>query len=174
MKESIFLFIANHLPRHALSDRVRYLLVRLAGVQIEDHAGIRAPIEIRSIGSARNLAIGKGSFINTGVHFGCPDAKITIGRQVLVGPRVIFETVNRDLAIDDRGWRRTVSKPIYVDDYAWIGAAAVVLPGVTIGKGAIVAAGAIVTRDVEPYTLVAGVPARKIRALEERLPQRQD
>lgn len=56
----------------------------------------------------------------------------------------------------------SVCKPVKIEDYVWIASRATVLPGVTIGKGAVVASGAIVTKDVPPYTVVAGVPARPI------------
>jgi acetyltransferase-like isoleucine patch superfamily enzyme len=65
------------------------------------------------------------------------------------------------------------SSPVVIEDYAWISCRTVVLPGVHVGKGAVVAAGAVVTKDVEPYTIVGGVPAKKIgersRDLDYRL-----
>lgn len=161
-KESILLSLANNAPRLPLFDRFRYLFVRMAGVKIEQHAGIRAPFEIRSLGSACNISIGKGTFINAGACFGCPDATISLGRQVLVGPRVIFETVNRERDILENGWRKVVSRKIVVEDRAWIGAGSIILPGVTIGKEAVVAAGAVVNRDVPAGVMVGGVPARAI------------
>ena len=59
-----------------------------------------------------------------------------------------------------------LARPIRIESGAWIGARSTILPGVTVGHGAVVAAGAVVTRDVEPNTLVAGVPARVLRSLE--------
>jgi acetyltransferase-like isoleucine patch superfamily enzyme len=56
----------------------------------------------------------------------------------------------------------SVSEPVVIEDYAWLSCRSVVLPGVTVGKGAVVAAGAVVTKPVEPYTIVGGVPAKPI------------
>jgi acetyltransferase-like isoleucine patch superfamily enzyme len=63
-----------------------------------------------------------------------------------------------------RGGER-YSRPVVVEDGVWVGACATILPGVTLGRGSVVAAGALVARDVPPHTLVAGVPARPIKSL---------
>ena len=76
-------------------------------------------------------------------------------------------TTNHDPGL---GWRRcgALSKaPIVVEDGSWIGACATILPGITIGRGSVVAAGAVVTTDVDPHTMVGGVPAKRIKALPE-------
>lgn len=91
-------------------------------------------------------------------------AKITIGNDVLIGPRVLIHSGNHRFAdptvrIRQQGHDQA---PIDIGNDAWIGAHAVILSGVRIGHGAVVAAGAVVTKDVEPYTVVAGIPARKI------------
>jgi acetyltransferase-like isoleucine patch superfamily enzyme len=78
---------------------------------------------------------------------------------VSVSPGVWLLTDQHDM--NDPGFAE-VFGPIEIDDYVWIGSRALVLPGVKIGKGAVVAAGAVVTRDVAPYVVVGGVPARQI------------
>jgi maltose O-acetyltransferase len=88
-------------------------------------------------------------------------APITLADDVVAGHRVEFYTSDHDP--DDPAFTRRDS-PIVVEAEAWIGSRAIVLRGVTIGRGAVIAAGAVVTRSVEPYTIVAGNPARLVRA----------
>jgi maltose O-acetyltransferase len=166
LKESLCLFIANHLPRFSAIDRSRYLFLRTAGMNIPEWAEIRSPLEVRPVGAAKRITIGKDALINSGVRFAGGSA-IDIGSRVLVGPRVCFETVNHSLTFSASGRRLNISKPITVEDDVWIGAGAIILPGVHIKRGAVVAAGAVVNRDVAAYTLVGGVPARLIKKIEE-------
>ena len=77
--------------------------------------------------------------------------------------------MNHLLSHNSEGVRGVNSGPIIVEDYAWIGAGSIILQGVRIGKGSVVAAGAVVNKDVEAYTLVGGVPARFIRQLEDKI-----
>ncbi len=165
-KESLFIGLSNFLPRSILSDRLRPKLLRLAGIRIGQNTDVYRNIEIAPIGGAKNLTIGEGAFINSGVRFQCPDGgKITIGKKVLIGPRCQFETLNHEIAINENGCRPNIIKPIIVEDYVWIGAKSVILQGVTIGRGSIVAAGAVVTKDVPPNTVVGGVPAKVIKSI---------
>lgn len=168
LRESLFLPLANHLPRFTYFDRVRWRILRLAGMDIPETCRILGPVTITPIGCARNISIGGGTFINTTVRFGCPTDRVTIGRHVQVGPCVCFETVNHDLQSVPGRNRPFWTKPIVVEDEAWIGAGVIVLAGVTIGRGSVVAAGAVVARDVEPYTVAGGVPARTIKVIERR------
>ncbi len=86
---------------------------------------------------------------------------ITIDDGALIGHNVVLATLNHD---PNPAARRDMHpRPIHIGKNVWIGAGAVILPGVTVGDNAIVAAGAVVSRDVEPGTVVAGVPARKIK-----------
>lgn len=91
--------------------------------------------------------------------------KITIGNDVLLGPN-IYMTVsnhnykNRDINISEQGH---TFKSIKIEDGAWIGYGCIILPGVTIGKHSVVAAGSVVTKDVRDYTVVAGIPAKVIK-----------
>lgn len=168
MRELLFLTLANHLPRMRIFDRGRFLVLRMAGLKIRGPCTIWGPLTIRPIGSARNIEIGRGSFLNTDVRFGAPKDPVRIGDNVLIGPRVMFETASHGLTFVPGKGRDEWTKPIVVEDEVWIGAGAIVTQGVTIGRGAVVAAGAVVTRNVAPQTLVGGVPARLIRELGER------
>jgi acetyltransferase-like isoleucine patch superfamily enzyme len=92
---------------------------------------------------------------------------VVIGNDVLIAAGTVITSQGHPI-IPPR-WGRNISSPISIGNEVWIGANAVVLPGVTIGDGAIVAAGAVVSRDVPSYTVVAGVPARVIRTIERPL-----
>lgn len=118
-----------------------------------------------------HIRIGAGTFVHTGATM-LDSADIAIGRGVLIAPRVTLATASHPLRADDRMLRDgpvpryvTTAQPIRIGNEAWIGAGATVLGGVTVGEGAVVAAGAVVTQDVPPHTLVAGTPARIVRAL---------
>lgn len=125
----------------------------------------------------RHVKIGKWTFVNFGATF-LDGNMITLGDHVAVGPNVQFITDTHPLRPEDRfGPPKEGSElpfsvvnyahPITVDDYAWIGAGAIILPGVTIGRGAVVAAGSVVTKDVAPRMIVAGNPAREIRSVDD-------
>ena len=89
---------------------------------------------------------------------------LRIGSRVLIAAHVTITT--REHPVQLPRWGVTNDAPIVIEDDVWIGAGAIVLPGVTIGRGAVVAAGAVVTASVEPFTVVAGVPARPIKTIE--------
>lgn len=108
----------------------------------------------------RFITIGKNVFINHACSF-LDMGGITIEDNVLIGPKVNLITENHPLNPDER--KSLICKPIVVKRNAWIGAAATILPGVTIGENAVVAAGAVVTTDVQPNTVVGGVPAKFIK-----------
>lgn len=107
----------------------------------------------------KNIHIGRNVFINSGCHFQ-DQGGITLGDGVLIGHNVVLATINHDL--DPANKRRNHHGPIAIRDNAWIGSNATILPGVTIGEWAVVAAGAVVTKDVPAYTVVGGVPAKEI------------
>lgn len=107
-----------------------------------------------------------GSFVDIGENV-ClrGGGQITIGDNVLIAAGTVITSVGHP--IEPPRWGRSVAEPIVIGNEVWIGANAVILPGVTIGEGAIIAAGAVVTKDVLPYTVVAGVPARAIRNINK-------
>lgn len=106
------------------------------------------------------ITIGKNVFINHACSF-LDMGGITIEDNVLIGPKVNLITENHPLNPDDR--KALICKPIVIKRNAWIGAAATILSGVTIGENSIVAAGAVVTADVAPNSIVGGVPAKYIK-----------
>lgn len=107
------------------------------------------------------IHIGRGTFINADFE-AIGAGEVWIGDRVLVGPHARLYTPNHpiDPAVRGEGWE--IGLPIRIEDGAWLGGSVVILPGVTIGAGAIVGAGSVVTRDVPPGATVAGNPARVI------------
>lgn len=110
----------------------------------------------------RNIIIGKNVFINSGCCFQ-DQGGIEIGNNVLIGQQVVLATLNHDLQPNKRA--NMIASPIKIGNDVWIGAHATILPGVTIGDGAVIAAGAVVTKDVPKNTVVAGVPAKAIKQI---------
>lgn len=165
----VFLGLANLVPRLPNLNGLRVALLRAAGMHIAQDAVLWGPITAVPITALHNIEIGPRTFLNTEPRFGCPDARITIGADVQIGPRVCFETINHGPASSD-GPRGAKSSPIVIEDKVWIGCGAIILPGVTIGAGANIAAGAVVTKSVPPGVTVGGVPARLIAASSLSLP----
>jgi acetyltransferase-like isoleucine patch superfamily enzyme len=110
-----------------------------------------------------NITVGRAVFIGYQCAF-TGHAAIDIADQVMIAHRVNLVTAGHPVELDKRR-RYITAEPITIETNVWIGAAATILPGVTIGAGSVVAAGAVVTHDVPPATLVAGVPATVIRHL---------
>ena len=100
-RESFFLGLANILPRSFISDAVRALVLKMAGIKIQYPAHIWAPVEVRPIGAAARITIGRDTFINSRVRFAArAPATIEIGERVFIGPDCFFETVNHALTVD--------------------------------------------------------------------------
>lgn len=121
-----------------------------AGAQIGNLTLIYAELN----GSKKNLVVGDGCAIGK-AHFAL-HAPLIIGNNVSINDNVTILTATHNLA--DPEWKM-FRKEIHIDDYAWIAMGAMLLPGVHIGRGAVVGAGAVVAKDVAPYTIVAGNPA---------------
>lgn len=113
-----------------------------------------------------NVHIGDDFFGNVNLTF-VDDVEIRIGDGVMVAPSVTLTTTGHPVHPALREDFRRFSRPIAIEDKVWIGSNAVVLPGVTIGYGAVVGAGAVVSRDVPPMTVVTGVPARVVRTITD-------
>jgi acetyltransferase-like isoleucine patch superfamily enzyme len=116
MKELLFLTLANNLPRIKILNRFKPKLFRLAGMDIKGQCTIWGPISVLPIGAAKNISIGKGSFLNSGIRFGAPKDKVIIGENVLVGPNAMFETVNHGLIYEPDQGRGAWTKPIIIED----------------------------------------------------------
>lgn len=109
------------------------------------------------------LTIGNNCSINTNVQIGATSGKITIGDGVLIAPNVVIRAADHGIKRSSPiRFQNNTYKEIVIEDDVWIGSNAVITGGVTLSKGTVVAAGAIVTNSTEPYSIVAGVPAKKI------------
>ena len=139
-------------------DEVRGLLTRLTGAPVDESVTVFPPFYCEF---GRNLRLGKRVFVNMGCRFQ-DTGGITIGDETLIGHGSTLTTLNHGVDPDRRA--DMVPAPIRIGRKVWLGASVTVVPGVTIGDGAIVGAGAVVTRDVPADTVVAGVPARVLRA----------
>ena len=151
--------ITNELNNAGDVNAVRKFLGDIIGSPIDESTTIFAPFYVNF---GRFLTIGKNVFINHACSF-LDMGGITIEDNVLIGPRVNIVTENHPLDPADR--RALVTQPVVIKRNAWIGAGATILPGVTIGENAVVAAGAVVSKDVPVNTVVGGIPAKFIKSI---------
>jgi acetyltransferase-like isoleucine patch superfamily enzyme len=123
------------------------------------HVRLRMPLVIYA---PEQLEFGDQVDVGEFVHLRA-NGGLRIGSRVLIAAHATITT--REHPVELPRWGVTKDAPIVIEDDVWIGAGAIVLPGVTIGKGSVVAAGAVVTASVDPFTVVAGVPARPIKSI---------
>lgn len=118
-----------------------------------------------SIKTGRNLTIGNYVDIASGVRLGT-DGGLEIGDRTLIGFGAMILTGNHEIPVDRQPifYGKHVRKKVIIQKDVWIGGNAVILPGVTIGEGAVIAAGSVVTKDVLPFSIVGGVPAKPIKS----------
>lgn len=143
-------------------EELREIMGRLTGRPIDNSFRLFPPFYTDF---GKNIHIGKDVFINSGCHFQ-DQGGIEIGDGVLIGHNVVLATINHDL--NPAMNRKNHYAPIKIGAHVWIGANATVLPGVTIGDWAVVAAGAVVTRDVPAMTVVGGVPAKVLKIMTDQ------
>ena len=143
--------ISSSIPFHS----IRKFFFRLAGLSIGKnsfiHMGFRTYSPI-------NITIGNGTIIGDHCFFD-GRAKLTVGDHVDIASQVLIYNSKHD--VQSEGFD-PVEEPVEIEDYVFIGPRAIILPGVKIGKGAVVAAGAVVTEDVNDFDVVGGVPAKVI------------
>jgi acetyltransferase-like isoleucine patch superfamily enzyme len=140
-------------------DQIRDRLSEITGNQIDKSTTIFIPFYTNF---GKHTKIGKNVFINHDCSF-LDLGGITIEDDVQIGPKVSLITENHPL---DPSTRKSLNiKSIHIKKNAWIGAGAIVLPGITIGENSVIAAGAVVNKDVPDNTIVGGVPAKIIRAI---------
>lgn len=140
-------------------DQIRELLSEIIGTQVDESTTVFPPFYTNYGGFIR---LGRNVFINHDCSF-LDLGGITIEDDVLIGPRVSL--VSEDHPVDPKARKTLIPKPVLIKRNAWIGAGATVLPGVTVGENSVVAAGAVVNKDVPANTVVAGVPAKVIKSL---------
>lgn len=161
LQQRLFSFFSFLLLDNKSSSQIRAALLRLNGASIGKNCFIRGGLQIQEKFA---IVIGDEVFVNSGCCFDL-SAPIMIGNRVQLAYQVTLVTGGHEIGPHESRAGAHCPQPIHIQDGAWIGARATILPGVTIGAGAVVAAGALVTKDVPADTLVAGVPAKPIRVL---------
>lgn len=114
----------------------------------------------------KNVHVGRNVVFNFGCRF-VDDADITIGDNTMLGPGVCISTAEHPLSPELRRNGLQYNKPVHIEDNVWIGAGAVILAGVTIGRNAVIGAGSVVTKDIPADSLALGIPAKVIRSITE-------
>lgn len=156
-------YLTNHVVAHIPSYTIRRAWYsRVLGIRFGRHSCVQLGcyISFYSLRDTRRRSVSVGS--HTRINRGCTlDVRggLTIGDNVSLSPEVAIVTASHglngaDFPLEDG--------PVAIGDHVWIGSRAMILPGVTVGRGSVVAAGAVVTRDVPPLTVVAGVPAKPV------------
>ena len=158
----LYCLTAKHLPKSQHSSFARGLRCFWAK-KIAKYVGKNVNIE-RGAEFGPDLEIGD----NSGVGIDCEVyGPVTIGDNVMMGPEVVIYTSGHkhdriDIPMMEQG--SSDPQPVIIGNDVWIGRRAIIMPGVTIGDGAIVGAGAVVTKNVKPYTVAGGVPAKVIKS----------
>ena len=148
------LFQVANLP----SCHIRKWIYRALGAKIRSRVIFHFKTEVRY---PRRLTVGEGTIIGDNAIL---DARsgLEIGKNVNLSSNVSIYTLQHDHRDPDFKCSPNSSKPVKIGDRVWLGSNVIVLPGVTIGEGAVCCAGCVVTKDVEPYAVVAGIPAKKV------------
>lgn len=153
--------LSQQLNSSSTVDAAREILSEIIGTAVDPSTTVFVPFHTNF---GRFIELGKNVFINHGCTF-LDLGGVKVEDDMMIGPQVCVVTENHPLNPADR--KALVTKPITIQRNAWIGANATILPGVTIGENSVVAAGAVVSKDVPPNTVVAGVPAKVIKSLDE-------
>lgn len=140
-------------------DEIRNLLGKVTGSEIDETTTLYTPL---SINYGKNTKIGKGVFINSACSF-LDLGGITIEDDVLIAPKVSLLSEGHPISPKER--KNLNPGHVHIKQNAWIGAAAIILAGVTIGKNSVVAAGSVVSKDVPDNTIVGGTPAKIIKSI---------
>lgn len=161
--ELLFLRLVGVVPFYF----VRWFFFGLAGVKIGPKAHIHVGVQFFN---PKGIEIGEGTIIGQRAFLDGRD-KLKIGKHVDIASEVMIYNSEHDINTEDF---KAVSGPVEVEDHVFIGPRVIILPGVHIGRGSVIAAGAVVTKDVPDFTIVGGVPAkiigeRKLKNLHYRL-----
>jgi maltose O-acetyltransferase len=140
----------------------RARVIRPRCVRLGAHCEVEHDVFFKCVTAGAALIIDSWVFVGAGTEFDVA-ASVVVGPHTLLAPGVfITDHAHRHARGRRHDEQGTESRPVVIGSDVWVGAKAIVLPGVTIGDGAVVGAGAVVTRDVEPYAIVVGVPARPV------------
>ena len=156
--------VASGFPQQSFS-RMRTAMLRAAGMRIGQGSLLQGPLRVTGSGNpCTEVSIGTFTLASGSLHLDV-GASIRIGDRVRIGHDVCLLTVDHAVGTDELRCGPRKGGPIEIGDGAWLASRVVVLPGIKIGAGAVVAAGSVVTHDVPANTVVAGSPARTIRML---------
>ncbi|KFX62869.1 acyltransferase [Paraburkholderia fungorum] len=161
-KPAVCFYLGNHLFMNYMPYRIRHwFLRRFCQVRI----GRDSSIAMGCFVTGYHIAIGDNTVVNRYTYL---DGRVplTIGNNVNISHYTLIQTLTHDPQNPDFV---CLCKPVVIEDHVWIGARAIISPGVRVGEGAVIGAGSVVTRDVEPYTIVAGNPARFIKERSREL-----
>jgi len=160
-----YYWFARHLPRNYVkyslgSKKIRAFVCKRLFKKFGANVGIAPKVIFTNMSQSEigdNSGIGLNSSVGT----------VKIGRNVMIGEDLLAISQNHDFSdttvpMNSQGW--TEDRPIVIEDDVWVGSRVTILPGVKVGTGSIIGAGSVVTKNVEPYAVVAGNPARKIRS----------
>ncbi|MBX0328820.1 acyltransferase [Oscillochloris sp. ZM17-4] len=158
--------ITSLIPRYT-GIRARARILKVFGIHVGHGSTIMGTPFLYGSGDIyHRLCIGDNVVINIGCTFELNE-HINIGDHVAIGHEVMILTSSHHIDQTVHRAGPLFTAPVCIENGAWIGARSVIMPGVTVGSGSVVGAGAIVTKNVPPNTLVGGVPARMIRAINE-------
>lgn len=153
--------LSNKLNAAADVNEVRAYLGKIIGEEVDESTTVFPPFHTNF---GQHIQLGRNVFINHGCSF-LDLGGITIEDEVMIGPRVNITSENHPVEPAKR--KTLVPGAVVIKRNAWIGGAASIMPGITIGENSVVAAGAVVTKDVPDNTVVAGVPAKVVKELEQ-------
>lgn len=157
--ELLLVSMAGFIPSHI----IRKMIYFLAGVKIGRKSYIHMGAKFYY---PAGVKIGQGTIIGYGAFLDGRD-KLIIGNQVDIASEVMIYNSEHDISAEDFV---AVSAPVVIEDFCFIGPRVIILPGITISRGAVVAAGAVVTKDVPPFAIVGGVPAKIIGERKDKDP----
>lgn len=145
-----------------LRSKVEYIFILFYGMQFNKFGNkntIWFPVKILG---KQHIDIGNNSVINSFVHI-WGHGGLVIGNNVMIASNSCISTLTHDYNENSMRFSKVVARPIRIEDDVWIGSGAIILPGITIKKGAVVGAGSVVTKDVPENAIVVGNPARIIK-----------
>lgn len=154
--EALKFYLANHLFMNWMPYCIRHAYLKsICGIEIGNDSSVAMGCFVTGC----NIVIGDNTVINRYTYLD-GRAGVKIGNNVNISHYTLIQSLTHDP--QNRDFICLV-KPVIIHDHVWVGARAIILPGVIVGEGAVIAAGAVVSKDVQPYTIVGGNPARHIK-----------
>ena len=155
-------FVQNFLMNFP-SRTLRLFLIKFKFNYVGDNASFLMGLEFRN---PKNISVGSSSVINKNVLLDGRGGKLIIGNNVDIAQETNIWTLQHDINSENH---QSVGDDVIIEDYVWIASRVTILPGVKISKGAVIASGSVVTKDVEKLSVVGGVPAKKIGVRDNKL-----